>query len=454
MIIKYFKRKTKKSNGFTLRLFNCMGKSKPRIRKKGAGFTVLFLAILISLIMIAITISITVLTIGEYRLSRNIIYSTKAYYAAEAGIEDVLLRLKKNLTLPASFSLASGQGTATIEVSDAVGGSRTIISEGNTSDLIRRVRVVYQISTEDISFYYGAQVGDGGMQMSNNSRIKGNVFSNGSVEAPTGKGFIDDTIVVARNSNKISGLDVGQDALVHTCEDSEIAGDLTYVLGGDAASCTAGGSTSVQADEIETQDLPISIDEINDWKVQAAAGGILESDFFLDGIDDHLGPIQIGTESEPKNLTVTNGSILTVDGVIYVTGDILFDNNSQVGLNQSIFGSNSGAIFADGKVIIRNNTQLSGSGVPGSYILILSTNSSLDPSNPALLVNNNAEGAILYTSNGLLLVGNNVIAREITGYKIMLNNNAEVEYESGLANAIFSTGTGGSWRVVSWEEIE
>jgi hypothetical protein len=69
-------------------------------------------------------------------------------------------------------------------------------------------------------------------------------------------------------------------------------------------------------------------------------------------------------------------------------------------------------------------------------------------------VNNNAAGAIFYTSNGLILLSNNMLAREVTGYKIQIDNNAVIEYESGLESSIFSSGPGGSWIVENWKETE
>jgi hypothetical protein len=44
--------------------------------------------------------------------------------------------------------------------------------------------------------------------------------------------------------------------------------------------------------------------------------------------------------------------------------------------------------------------------------------------------------------------------REATGYKLYLDNNAEIEYEVGLEDTTFSSGPSGGWDVVSWEEIE
>jgi hypothetical protein len=110
-------------------------------------------------------------------------------------------------------------------------------------------------------------------------------------------------------------------------------------------------------------------------------------------------------------------------------------------------------IIADGVITVENNVIISGSGQPGSYVLILSTKS--DTTNPVINIRNNSAGsAIYYANSGLIYLKNNMVAREVTGYKIQIENNAEIQYESGLEEANFSSGPGGSWKIVSWREGE
>lgn len=413
------------------------------------GFAALFITLLVLLIMSGIAISLATITLGQERVSRNITKSTQSYYLAEAGIEDIILRLSKNMKWSSPYNIDLAGGQTAITTSDIIGGSRTITSTGNFFNRVRKIQVVYKISAQGASFYYGAQVGDGGMTMGNGSAVQGNVFSNGSV---TGGGRIANNITVAHNGNKIEGITVDDNATVHTCKNSTIGGTLTYVSGGSAQDCNAGGGTVVQPNEIPPENLPIPLSQINDWKSNAAAGGIINNDVSYSGIAA-AGPIQIGAPSSPKNLTVENKAALTIKGTIYVTGNIIFENNATVQLDGS-YGSFSGVIIADGKITTNNGVALNGSGQVGSYILVLSTNNSLDPNSPAIYVGNNAVGAIYYTTSGLIYLKNNMLAREITGYKVQIENNAVIQYESGLQSATFSSGPGGSWEVASWKEIE
>lgn len=426
-----------------------------KILNGNRGFTAFYIAILLIVIMSGIAISITVLTIGQQKMSGNILRSSQSYFTAESGIEDTLLRLSKNMDWSSPYTLTIGNSTATLDISSIIGGSRTITSQGNFLDRIRKVQAVYTIESDQVAFYYGAQVDEGGLLMGNNAEVRGNVFSNGSI-LPSGGGTasITGTTKVAINGNKIEKMNIGGDAYVHTCKDSNITGTLHYVSGGSIVNCTYGAIEDMGPNQINSVPLPISSETINKWKSEAAEGGIYNTDFTLtNGAIGSLGPIQIGTAASPKNMTINNNSVLTVKGTIYVTGNINFYNNVTIKLDPS-YGSNSGVIIADGKIRVYNNATLRGSGQAGSYLLLLSTNPSLDLASPAMDISNNAQGAIFYTTQGLIHIHNNVQVREVTGYKLALDNNAIVIYESGLENTSFISGPGGAWEVVSWKEIE
>jgi hypothetical protein len=359
------------------------------------------------------------------------------------------LRLVKKMTLSAPYTFKVGQATSTVEISEIVGGSRTITATGNSLNRLRKIQVGYSVSTQQISFHYGAQVGEGGMTMGNNAVIKGNVYSNGSVVS--GKGYIEGTVIVAKNGNRIEGLIIQQDAQAHSCKDSQITGTLTYVSGGTIQNCLAGGTIKIQPNEIPTKDLPIPQTQIDKWKSEAEKGGTISGDYTISGkITQNLGPVKI-----TGNLLVDNNAVLNMTGTIWVVGDLRIDNGATIKLDSNSYGALSGVIVVDGKIKVRPNTYLKGSGQEGSYLLLLSTNPEVsDTTNPAIDVDNNTDAAIFYTNQGLIVVRNNVKARELTGYKIFLDNNAEVAYETGLEEAVFSSGPGGSWKVVSWREVE
>ncbi|MBZ9569854.1 pilus assembly PilX N-terminal domain-containing protein [Patescibacteria group bacterium] len=419
------------------------------LKNNQRGFAAFFITILVLAIMFGIAISLAVLTLGQQRISGNIVKSSQAYYVAEAGIEDILLRLTNVMNWSNPYTLDLGDGFTTIEISDFIGGSRVITSEGNMKNRIRKIQVVHQVSTQEISFYYGAQIGDGGMEMGNNARVKGNVFSNSSVIAPV-RGFVDDSIQVAKSGNRIDGLIVGKDTWSHTCKDSSVGGTLTYVSGGSLVNCTAGGEIREQPNEIEPRDLPILQSVIDNWKVDAEGGGEVVGDYILDGkVTEYLGPQKI-----TGNLTLDNKAILIMTGTIWVVGDVLIRNEAGIKLDPVSYGGMSGVLLVDGKIKIRPGVILEGSGQEGSYLLLLSTSPSLDKLAPAIEVDNTTAGGIFYTNQGLIVIRNNVVTREVTGYQVYLEENAIIDYETGLEDTCFTSGPGGSWELASWKEIE
>lgn len=415
------------------------------------GFVVILFSLMVMAVTAAIALSAAFLTLGQQKISYNIIKSTQAYYTAESGIEDIILRLSKNVQWTTPYVLAIGGGSTTVQISSAISGSRTIISNGNERNRFRKLNIVYQVTTSQISFFYGVQAGDGGVEMGNNSRIKGNIFSNGSVISETGIGYIDNNIIVAHNGNKIDGLDIGQDALVYSCVDSTVHRNLIYVPPGVKTSCSVTGSTSTRTQEIEPEEFPISQNQIDKWKQEAENGGIISGNYTISGkITQNLGPKKI-----TGDLLIDNNAILNMTGTIWVVGNLRIDNGATIKLDLNSYGSKSGVIVVDGKIKVKPGTHLEGSEEEESYLLLLSTNPEvLDRTNPAIDADNNTDAAIFYTTQGLIVLRNNIKAREVTGYKVFLDNNAEILYEAGLAEAFFTSGPGGSWEVASWKEIE
>ncbi|MDO8523046.1 MAG: choice-of-anchor R domain-containing protein [bacterium] len=202
------------------------------------------------------------------------------------------------------------------------------------------------------------------------------------------------------------------------------------------------------------EEMPISEGVIQDWRNGGSAGGTCvpptcDSDgnysLTVNGGSASLGPIKI-----TGDLTVSNNSTLTVNGLIYVAGNINLSNGCVVKLSSG-YGSLSGVIVTDGTVNVSNNCTFSGSGTQGSYIMIMSAKNA--PAGDVINVNNNAVSVIFYASNGRINFSNNAAAKEATAYGIDLENNATITYESGLSNVNFSSGPAGGWDIIEWKEI-
>ncbi len=405
------------------------------------GFAALFITLLILVVVFGIIISLTVLSLNQQRISRNLTASSQAYYTAQAGIEDALIRIKNRLIFSQSYGFEVGDSLVLVEISDNIGGVRTITSSGNVSDRIRKIQVNYGSSSVHVSFYYGAQAGEGGVIMRNNSLIKGNVFSNGSILG-SGRADITDSVIVA--GEKIDNVKIGGDAKVYNCYNSTIQGDLFYVIGG-TVNCDIVG-ISDEIGEINKEDFPISEEVINDWKKEAEqTEEVIFGNYDVGGID-FLGPVHI-----QGDLTLKVNSTLKMQGIILVSGDLKIENNAVLELDENYYHSLSGVLIVEGKVVIRPGGTVRGLVEQGSYIMIVSLNDCLEN---AVQIDNTSDGGIFFVPYGTILLNQNIKIREATAYKIILRERAEIEYEIGLEDVFFSSGKGGGWEILNWKEIE
>lgn len=412
---------------------------KFKIINSEGGYVISVITFFSLIIMLSIAISLSSLTFYRQKITANAVKSTQAYYAAEAGAEDALIRIKKNPQIsPETYNLTLNNATTEIIIPATVGGSKEITSKGANSGVIRNVKTVYGIDSFGVGFYYGAQAGAGGLAMGSGSEIMGNVFSGGNI---SGSGTIDNNAIVSGNGHSISGVRVKGNAMAYSClSGATIDGSLTYVTTGGQHTCTHGTLTG-QSEEISQQPLPIPQSQIDDWKSEASVD-VFAGNKTISGTNNNLGPLKI-----TGNLVFNNNATLTLTGTIYVQGNITFGNGAGVRLSSS-YGGGGGVLLTDGVVVTGNNNVFSGSGQDGSYLLIISTSSS----NSAVTVSNNSTGAVFYTSAGGLVVSNNVSVVEATGYKIIMNNNSTIQYSSGIVNIYFSSGPSGGWEVKSWSE--
>ena len=408
-------------------------------RKDQKGFTAIIVAFLVLLVMFGIAASLIILSVGQTKIATTLAQSNRAYYVAEAGIEDILLRLNEGMQYSSPYSFSLEGVTVEVTVSDLSGASKTITAEGNSNNRIRKVEVVYELSGSNPGFFYGAQVGDGGLLMKNRSKVIGNVFSNGNAKLEGPESEITNTISVANVGNKIFGEGkVSENVFADRCEDIRVTG----VLHANNVSGCAYGSLTNSGLPVNPISLPIPDSQIQEWKDDAEVGGIIGSFTRNSGIS-YLGPVKI-----EGNLTIQNTAKLVITGTILVTGTINMKNSAQVSLDSS-YGSSSGIIIGESIITLENSSTSSGSGSPGSYLMYISTSSA----NPAIIIKNFARVDILYSNSGWVEINNNTSMKSIYAYGITVQNEATLKYEIGLANAFFVSGPSAGWVVKSWREV-
>ena len=88
--------------------------------------------------------------------------------------------------------------------------------------------------------------------------------------------------------------------------------------------------------------------------------------------------------------------------------------------------------------------------------MVISRNNSAESggSNDAIRVQNSSSASIYYAPHGAIRIKNNTSLKEVTAYKLTLENSATVTYESGLQNVQFSAGPTGGYDVKYWKRTE
>ncbi|OGH79088.1 MAG: hypothetical protein A2469_04620 [Candidatus Magasanikbacteria bacterium RIFOXYC2_FULL_40_16] len=420
------------------------------------GYAAIVSVLLATTIGFVIVNSIASILVIREKIVRNILGSAQSYYTAESGLEDMILRMvNPDLSYEWFNTLSLAGATATVGLGQ-VDDLFIISSSADKDGFVRAVEVNLTPSVEGASFNYGIQTGQGGILMKNDSTIVGNLYSNGDVVGVNSAHATGDVWVVGA-TGKIDTFDVGGDAHAHTIKDSVIGGDAYYqsISGGSVA-----GTSYPDSPDPEPVDMPITDEQIDGWKATVASGEEMTGNFTYEDGNTSLGLTKI-----VGNLTIggDGNDVFTLAGTIWVTGNLILYNNGVLQLD-SAYGDNSGMIIVDGDIDIKNNFIICGSegydyddgcNEPNdSYVMLLSSVDQLDPSDPAIRMQNNAQlRGILYAPHGLLFIENSATLKEATAYQIQAENNCQIIYESGLINLNFSSGPGGGWLIEDWIEV-
>lgn len=359
--------------------------------------------------MFFLVVSITIIfglvgpIVRQQKIVSQLMFSRQSYFLAEAGVEDVVYRLREGETVGTTEILSLAGSSATTVTTDTSEG-KTVTATGDVKETVRKVETELLLGT-GAAFHYGIQVGTGGINLSNNAGVNGNVYSNSNITGSNGSFITGDALAVG----SVTGVDVS-------------------------------GQTQTG---VSSQSFPIADAQITEWKDEVAVGGTVGGQT-LSGTNNVLGPKKI-----QGNLTLSNNSKLRVTGTLWITGNLTLNNGAELELDSG-YGTEDGLIIVDGVSTLSNGAVFEGSGTSGSYIMLLSTNST----GSAIVLSNNAGAVILYAANGTVELSNGAAVKQITAKTIELSNNATITYEQGLINAAFTSGPSGGYEISTWKEVE
>lgn len=166
------------------------------IRDSNSGYAALVSLLTILGASLVIVGSFTFFSIKEVGVNRSFIKTLESKIASEGGVEDAVYRILAGKDIDSSETLLVGTGSTTVLITD-LGDQKIIRSEGKKDEFQQIIEAKINITTAETNFFYGAQVGEGGILMSNNSRINGSVYSGGDITGNSGALITGDAYVAA-----------------------------------------------------------------------------------------------------------------------------------------------------------------------------------------------------------------------------------------------------------------
>src|SRR3989344_997026 len=172
-----------------------------RQKLKHAG-QILILAVIFLAVVMILAASLFGRVADFVRFGSNQILKEQAVNLAEAGVDKALWQLNQtagSYTGEADTTMGT-VGTFSLTVSDINATNKTITSTGfvpnsQSPRAKKTIKVKATVTTTTVSFHYGVQVGSYGLRMEENSKVIGNVYSNGSIEGDNGATITQDAYV-------------------------------------------------------------------------------------------------------------------------------------------------------------------------------------------------------------------------------------------------------------------
>lgn len=442
---------------------------KKQHTEKGAALMVFIIFFMFIGIAVSFAVSRSVFgAAAEYSLLER---SKQANYSAEALAEDIGYRnidpdRVVNTTENNTFFNVAVSATTT---DDTVNGLLLIAAEGIYNNVYRGTELVL-VEGSGASFNFGVQTGNGGILMENGSSVLGNVFSNGSVvgnKAGAGAKVYGD-VISAGPYGWVEEIHATGTIRSNTIHDVWAEGDAYYVTE-DAASVVDGTRYFPAADQA-TATMPIPDSVIESWENNLTASGTIITSTSTEctagptpgsytiSSDDTIGDLKIEC-----NLIISgSGTDIVLTGPVWVLGNVTINQIGTISAHADL-GAKSVQIIADNPAnrstsskFIVAKADFQGSGNPLSNVTLFSQNTDAEDggSEIAIKLTNTITGELsLYSAHGAIELANQQTFEAITAYQVYLKTGADVVYDTGLKNELFSSGPGGGYTVTDWYEI-
>lgn len=251
--------------------------------------------------------------------------------------------------------------------------------------------------------------------------------------------------LTAGNNTTVQG-----DAHANTIEGVRINGNAYYQSDLSISNSIVGGSSCPNShcfpgsEDPAPQAFPISEANIGSWTQEAEAVSA-ETGLLPQPVCGSV--IPWGPGKYNGNLTLGNSCNIIVKTPIWITGNLNMGNSNTFTLDSS-YGSGSGIMVVNGQVEMGNQNQLLGTEAGNSILVLLSTYDSRINNESAIKIGNIGNTGVFYADKGIIDPGNSNSFKEITAWKIKITNDSTIDYQTGLASILFSSGPGGTYSLV------
>lgn len=394
---------------------------KFKIKNQKGSVLIGSILVLILVLGFALTLTTTVMVNSIYvqRSYQNI----SAISYAEAAIEKTMWELNSATAPTCDPSCTFGSDAEVdLAVTDIDSDNKEITATAYAPNKanyktkkIVKIKVSATPDTSSIAFNYALQAGTGGIVVKGSSEVEGNLYSNGNIS-------------------------VLNPAKVESPGNVWAVGTISDPSGGILGTKTAGAPT-----------VPLPQIDIQAWKDLSSTGGTIAGDY---------SPTNSGsfTDIGPKEITgsvsmSSSGQKINLLGPLYIHGDLTL-SGGEWKLDNSM-GTNGTIVLVDGKINISGTAKFSTNSF-NTYILFVSTNTSIDENSPAIKFTGSADvkSAAFYAYNGAMKFTGSGELIAMTGQTLYIEGNGEIEYKSGLASASFGGGPSGIWKMKSWQQLK
>lgn len=435
-------------------------------KEQNRGFVMLTVVIIFLFITLGSAFSLSSVVFRQSAIVRNNERSAQSIIASESLQEDVLYRLIEDKKVSPVETMVIG-GAQVEAVIEDTGGNIRVISEGDAEKRIRKSEMVVSKGGSGVVFFYGVQSGVGGIELRGSSMVEGDLYSNGPIVGAWSTRVTGNATSAGPGGliKDFAGVGIDGSAYANRIENSRIGGDAYYqTIDPDPPLSwqpQVEGTRYPGSPDMPTRPLPITDEEIEEWKSEAEAGGVYTGPCNIDGVSE----VSIGNVRMNCDLTIGGSAKVTITGPIWVRGNISFQGSSITSIAPELEGKTVTIVADDpsnrmnkGRISVGGSASVRGAG-DGSFVVLVSQNESAEKGGNTVAIDVGGGGPhndiIVYAGHGLVTHGGSAsVPVGVNGYKVIISGSARIQYDDGAASLELSNTPAGGYRLQSFREIQ